>query len=92
VLARDAEGYVAFADRCTHRGASLGDGVMICGVVQCPWHGSQFDVHSGAVRAGPAKSGIETFPVRVESGHVLLELQASRPRRPVNGSLASLPR
>ena len=74
VLARSAEGYVAFSDHCTHSGASLGDGALICGVVQCPWHGSQFDVRSGAVRAGPAQEGIETFRVREEAGRVLLDL------------------
>jgi nitrite reductase/ring-hydroxylating ferredoxin subunit len=74
VLARSAEGYVAFSDRCTHTGASLCDGAMVDGVVQCPWHGSQFDVHSGALRAGPAEEGIETFRVREASGNVLLEL------------------
>ena len=49
VLARTHEGYVAFDDRCTHRGGSLAGGAMICGTVQCPWHGSQFDVHTGEV-------------------------------------------
>ena len=63
VLARTAEGYVAFSDRCTHRGGSLAGGTMMCGRVQCPWHGSQFDVSSGAVKAGPAKEPIETFRV-----------------------------
>lgn len=63
VLARTADGYVAFDDRCTHRGASLAGGTMICGTVQCPWHGSQFDVASGAVKAGPAEKGIATFQV-----------------------------
>jgi uncharacterized membrane protein/nitrite reductase/ring-hydroxylating ferredoxin subunit len=63
VLARTADGYVAFDDRCTHRGGSLAGGTMICGTVQCPWHGSQFDVSSGAVKASPANEGIETFAV-----------------------------
>jgi len=63
VLARTAEGYVAFDDRCTHRGGSLAGGTMMCGRVQCPWHGSQFDVTSGEVKAGPAKEAIETFRV-----------------------------
>jgi len=63
VLARDETGYVAFDDRCTHRGGSLAGGTMICGTVQCPWHGSQFAVRSGAVMAGPAKDGIRIYPV-----------------------------
>jgi nitrite reductase/ring-hydroxylating ferredoxin subunit len=63
VVARTEEGYVAFEDRCPHRGGSLADGVMICGTVQCPWHGSQFDAATGAVRAGPAEEPIRAYRV-----------------------------
>ena len=73
VLARTADGYVAFDDRCTHRGGSLAGGAMMCGRVQCPWHGSQFDASSGEVRAGPAESGIKTF--RVEKKGDRLEVR-----------------
>jgi nitrite reductase/ring-hydroxylating ferredoxin subunit len=61
VVGRTEAGPVAFQDRCTHRGASLADGVMICGTVQCPWHGSQFDCRTGAVKAGPAKEAIKVY-------------------------------
>jgi nitrite reductase/ring-hydroxylating ferredoxin subunit/uncharacterized membrane protein len=73
VLARTETGYVAFEDRCPHRGGSLAGGSMMCGTVQCPWHGSQFDVQDGALRAGPAESGIRTWPVTLEGGEVRLE-------------------
>ncbi|MEX1185283.1 MAG: DUF2231 domain-containing protein [Gemmatimonadaceae bacterium] len=63
VVGRTADGYVAFDDRCTHRGASLADGVMICGTVQCPWHGSQFDLANGEVKAGPARNPIHVYRV-----------------------------
>jgi nitrite reductase/ring-hydroxylating ferredoxin subunit/uncharacterized membrane protein len=72
VLARTAEGYVAFQDRCTHRGGSLAGGVMICSAVQCPWHGSQFDARTGAVRSGPAKESITVYAVEVRSETVRL--------------------
>jgi uncharacterized membrane protein/nitrite reductase/ring-hydroxylating ferredoxin subunit len=72
VLARTEQGYVAFQDRCTHRGGSLAGGVMIAGVVQCPWHGSQFDCQTGAVKAGPAEEPILTYRAREEGGRVLL--------------------
>lgn len=75
VLARTATGYVAFDDRCTHKGGSLAGGSMMCGTVQCPWHGSQFDVRSGEVKAGPAKEKINTYLVREESGKLFLELE-----------------
>jgi nitrite reductase/ring-hydroxylating ferredoxin subunit/uncharacterized membrane protein len=71
-LARTADGYCAVQDRCTHRGGSLADGVLICGTVQCLWHGSQFDVKTGQVRAGPATEPIRTYPVRESGGEVRL--------------------
>ncbi len=72
VLGRTENGYVAFDDHCTHRGGSLAGGAMICGTVQCPWHGSQFDVKSGQVKAGPAKDAIRTYAVTEQNGKVYL--------------------
>jgi nitrite reductase/ring-hydroxylating ferredoxin subunit/uncharacterized membrane protein len=77
VLARTETGYRAFSDRCTHRGGPLSDGVLMCGTVQCPWHGSQFDVTTGKVKAGPAAEPIETYEVRALGGRILLELPVS---------------
>jgi nitrite reductase/ring-hydroxylating ferredoxin subunit/uncharacterized membrane protein len=79
VLARTEQGYVAFDDRCTHKGGPLSDGSLSCGTVQCPWHGSQFDVHSGAVKHGPARDGIECYPVETRDGRVWLRLPAPEP-------------
>jgi len=50
---------------------------MICGVVQCPWHGSQFDARTGAVKAGPAKEKVGTYRVEVAGGEVRLVLTGS---------------
>jgi uncharacterized membrane protein/nitrite reductase/ring-hydroxylating ferredoxin subunit len=74
VIGRTENGYVAFDDRCTHRGGSLAGGAMICGTVQCPWHGSQFDVNSGAVKAGPAKESIRSYRVEDLNGNIFLQL------------------
>jgi nitrite reductase/ring-hydroxylating ferredoxin subunit/uncharacterized membrane protein len=63
VVARTERGHAAFQDRCTHRGGPLSDGVLICGVVQCPWHGSQFDVETGEVKCGPAEQKIRTYEI-----------------------------
>jgi nitrite reductase/ring-hydroxylating ferredoxin subunit len=74
VVGRTEDGWVAFEDRCTHRGGSLADGVMICGAVQCPWHGSQFDVRTGAVKAGPAEQSISIYEVEEVDGSVRLTI------------------
>ena len=73
-LARTEKGYVAFDDRCTHRGGSLTGGVLICGTVQCLWHGSQFDVSTGAVNCGPAKESIHVYRVVEDQKQVKLLL------------------
>jgi nitrite reductase/ring-hydroxylating ferredoxin subunit/uncharacterized membrane protein len=74
VLARTEKGYVAFDDRCTHKGGPLSDGTLACGRVQCPWHGSQFDVHDGSVRHGPAEERIATYEVEMRDGRVVLNV------------------
>ena len=75
VLARTEHGHVAFDDRCTHKGGPLSDGALACGVVQCRWHGSQFDVRSGGVEQGPAEQTIETYPVEERDGRVFVTLR-----------------
>ncbi|MBS1563844.1 MAG: Rieske 2Fe-2S domain-containing protein [Bacteroidetes bacterium] len=72
VLGRTEKGYVAFEDRCSHKGGSLAAGSLACDIVQCPWHGSQFDVYTGSVKAGPAKEGIGVFKVEERGGGVYL--------------------
>jgi nitrite reductase/ring-hydroxylating ferredoxin subunit/uncharacterized membrane protein len=73
-IGRTERGLVAFDDRCTHRGGPLADGVLIAGVVQCPWHGSQFDVHTGAVKHGPAEDRIQTYEITERDGRLWLRL------------------
>jgi nitrite reductase/ring-hydroxylating ferredoxin subunit/uncharacterized membrane protein len=72
VLARTEAGHAAIDDRCPHRGGPLSDGVLACGVVTCPWHGSQFDVNTGARQTGPTPSGIATHSVEEGGGKVRL--------------------
>lgn len=74
VLGKTEEGYAAFSDYCSHRGGSLAGGSMMCGTVQCPWHGSQFNVKDGTVSAGPAKSPIAVYPVVEKNGKIYLLL------------------
>lgn len=91
VLARTENGYAAFDDHCTHRGGSLADGVIMCGVVQCPWHGSQFDAFTGEVKAGPAKQGIHAYGVEVRGREVLLNLAQAIPAERASGRAESVP-
>jgi nitrite reductase/ring-hydroxylating ferredoxin subunit/uncharacterized membrane protein len=71
-VGRCPEGIVAFSDRCTHKGGPLSDGALVGCTVQCPWHGSQFDVHTGRVVAGPAEERILTYDVVTRGDEVFV--------------------
>jgi 3-phenylpropionate/trans-cinnamate dioxygenase ferredoxin component len=63
----------AVHDRCTHAEFPLSDGsLMPSGVIECVWHGAQFDCRTGAVRRGPADEPVTRHAVRVEGGRVLV--------------------
>jgi nitrite reductase/ring-hydroxylating ferredoxin subunit/uncharacterized membrane protein len=91
VVARDGEQIVAFSDRCTHRGGPLSDGVLACGVITCPWHGSQFRMETGEVVSGPAEERIQVFPVQVEEDSVRIVAPEPVPRPTIAGASGLLP-
>lgn len=71
-LGRCPDGVAAFRDRCTHKGGPLSDGALVGCTVQCPWHGSQFNVHTGRVVNGPASHAIEAYDAVIENGNVFV--------------------
>jgi nitrite reductase/ring-hydroxylating ferredoxin subunit len=68
VLCRVEGEVYALSGICTHEDRLLSGGSVEDGVLTCPWHGAQFDVRTGRVRAMPALRPLETFPVRVDAG------------------------
>ena len=56
---------------CPHRGGPLGEGTLKGTVLQCPWHGWQFDVTTGSMVQNPAVK-TACFPVVVEDGEVAI--------------------
>jgi 3-phenylpropionate/trans-cinnamate dioxygenase ferredoxin component len=68
---------LAIEDRCSHDNGELAEGEFDeegCRV-ECPRHGSWFDLHTGQPLNLPAYVAIETFPVRVEGGLIKLEVE-----------------
>jgi 3-phenylpropionate/trans-cinnamate dioxygenase ferredoxin subunit len=61
--------FYAIANTCSHRGGDLSKGTIQDGIVQCPRHGSKFDVRSGGCLEGPKILGkmFATGPVRAYS-------------------------
>jgi nitrite reductase/ring-hydroxylating ferredoxin subunit/uncharacterized membrane protein len=70
LVSRSGRSVHVIANRCTHRGAPLDEGIIADGCVTCPWHGSQFDLIDGAVRRGPATRPQPALEARVTKRRV----------------------
>jgi nitrite reductase/ring-hydroxylating ferredoxin subunit len=62
--------FFAVDNACPHRGGYLGEGEINPDwsewALECPLHGSVFDVRSGEVLNPPAATGVRTYPVEVD--------------------------
>jgi 3-phenylpropionate/trans-cinnamate dioxygenase ferredoxin subunit len=68
--------YYAIEDRCSHDDGPLAEGEFDAAscTVECPRHGSLFDVTTGRPKTLPAYQPVETFPASVEDGIVKIEV------------------
>ena len=67
---------LAIEDRCSHDDGDLMEGDVdpeTC-TVECPRHGSVFDLRTGAPLNLPAYVAVDTFPVTVENGLIKVEV------------------
>lgn len=65
-LVHTAAGICALADRCTHRDFPLSAGeVTASGLLECAWHGAQFDPMTGVMLTGPGGEDAKVYDVRV---------------------------
>lgn len=72
-LLRDDDGSVwALDDTCTHADASLAEGWVEDGHVECPLHSSKFCLKTGAVDGLPATKDARPHRVEVRAGEVIL--------------------
>lgn len=59
---------------CTHGHARLCDGFLDGHEIECPLHQGKFDVRTGKALCEPLTTDIRTYPVKIEDGHVFVEL------------------
>ena len=77
----------ATSNRCRHFLASLGEGRVADGCLECPWHGARYDVKSGEMVLGPQGAfkpvagavkktmgarNLKTYPVELRDGEIWL--------------------
>ncbi len=86
ILVRRGEEVYAAAARCPHLGGRLAKGKLEGTVIQCPLHGSRFDVKDGSVnrwlqgkgliaaigRVVKRPRALAVYPVKVADGRVLV--------------------
>ena len=58
--------FYATENFCPHKGAPLAEGILCEHVIECDWHGWQFDVRSGECLT--VRETIETYSVVIEDG------------------------
>jgi nitrite reductase/ring-hydroxylating ferredoxin subunit len=61
-------------DACTHGPGSLSEGYLDGHIIECNFHGGQFDVRTGAVVSPPCMVAVKTYAVTVEDGAVLIDV------------------
>jgi len=66
--------YYAFTDVCTHAQCSLSGGELEGARIECPCHGSVFDVTDGSVKNPPATEPLQIYEVIVEGNDILIEI------------------
>ncbi len=68
------DSFYAVDDVCTHENFLLSQGELFEFDVECPQHGSKFNVKTGKVTGLPAVIPTRTFPVTVEDGDVYVDV------------------
>ncbi len=64
--------YYAIGNVCTPLGGPLNEGTLEGYEVECPWHGSKFDVRTGKPTKPPARQAVPGYEVNVEDINILV--------------------
>ncbi len=73
ILLANVEGNVhAIEDICSHAYASLSEGDLNGDEVECPLHGSAFNLITGEAMTPPADESVKVYELRIEGQDILL--------------------
>ena len=70
----DDGNFYAINDVCTHENFLLSGGELFGLQVECPQHGSRFNLKTGEVTGMPAVVPTRVYPVTVENGEVYVDV------------------
>jgi nitrite reductase/ring-hydroxylating ferredoxin subunit len=96
-----AGSFYGLLNLCPHRGGPMCEGLVVSyleadkpgelrydptrKLLECPWHGWEFDIKTGQSYFDPQRTRIKPFPVAVEHGDVLAEEVAEGAAQLVKG-------
>ena len=72
----------AIGDRCSHAEASLAEGEVFDGAVECPRHGSEFDLRTGEPTSFPATRPVPVYDAEIDGSDVFVTVE------PIEGGAA----
>jgi nitrite reductase/ring-hydroxylating ferredoxin subunit len=67
--------FFALDDTCTHGQASLCEGFVENGQVECPYHAALFDIRTGEALTMPATEPVKAWPVEIADGKIYVVLE-----------------
>lgn len=69
-VVRQGSEVFAIADLCSHAEASLSEGDVTTGRIECWLHGAEFDLRTGEAVTPPASAPVEIYSVSIEGDTV----------------------
>ena len=66
--------FYAIDDTCTHAQASLADGYIEDGSVECPLHAGRFELATGRAVSPPVSEDVKSYPVQVNGGKLCVKV------------------
>jgi nitrite reductase/ring-hydroxylating ferredoxin subunit/multimeric flavodoxin WrbA len=71
----------AISGVCNHAGGPLGEGRMDGDYIVCPWHNWKYHRQTGLGEPGYEDDAAPSYEIRVQGGHLLVNLEPQRPRK-----------
>lgn len=64
--------FYATDDICSHAYASLADGYIEGGLIECPLHAGSFEIKTGKASAPPCTVDLATYEVKIDGDDILV--------------------
>jgi nitrite reductase/ring-hydroxylating ferredoxin subunit/uncharacterized membrane protein len=64
LLVRQGDSMFALHETCAHAGGPLSEGQIVNGCIECPWHGSRFELATGHLKRGPSVYDQPRYEIR----------------------------